>query len=151
MEFIYRSEIGWLRLETQAGVLISCQWRDEPVCSNDVCRSPELGAIVGWLDDYFAGKDTPLPPLRTHGTDFQQKVWREVMSVRKGECISYAELARRAGCPEAVRAVANALGRNPLMLFVPCHRVIGSDGRLHGYAGGAERKRLLLEHEKSGH
>lgn len=149
MEYNYRSGIGWLRLEAKAGVLVSCQWADDEKCSPDALPSPQMAAIISWLDDYFAGKEAPLPPMCTDGTPFQQKIWREVMSVRKGECITYAELARRAACPKAVRAVANALGRNPLMLFVPCHRVIGSDGRLHGYAGGSERKRLLLEHEKT--
>ncbi len=97
------------------------------------------------LTQYFAGKreqfETALAP---HGTPFQQAVWKAISSVGFGETITYGELARRAGSPDSVRAAGAATGRNPLTIFVPCHRIVGSDGSLTGYAGGLERKRALL-------
>lgn len=97
---------------------------------------------------YFAGDlsrfDLPLAP---HGTDFQMRVWRGLLSIPYGQTISYAELARRIGNPRAVRAVGAANGRNPLPIVVPCHRVIGADGTLTGYGGGLNRKSTLLELE----
>jgi methylated-DNA-[protein]-cysteine S-methyltransferase len=101
------------------------------------------------LDGYFAGvldalDDLPIDP---HGTDFQRAVWSALRSIRAGGTVSYGELARRIGAPTAVRAVGAANGANPIWLVIPCHRAIGADGRLTGYAGGLERKRWLLEHE----
>ena len=87
-------------------------------------------------------------PLAPSGTPFQQRVWAAIASVPAGETLSYAELARRAGCPGSARAAGAATGRNPLAIVVPCHRIIGSDGSLTGYAGGLERKRALLAHER---
>ncbi len=81
------------------------------------------------------------------GTAFQQEVWRQIALIPFGQTISYTELARRAGAPEAVRAAGTATGKNPLSIIVPCHRVVGKDGSLGGYAGGLERKRRLLEIE----
>jgi methylated-DNA-[protein]-cysteine S-methyltransferase len=102
-----------------------------------------------WLDAYFAKE--PLPPLpRIHlnrGTEFQQKVWRALLNIQAGETMTYGQLATSLGAAKAVRAVGAAVGRNPLSLMVPCHRVIGSTGSLTGYAGGLDRKRWLLAHE----
>lgn len=81
------------------------------------------------------------------GTPFQQKVWKELMNIPYGETISYLELSKRLGDEKAIRAVASANGKNPLWIVIPCHRVIGSDGSLTGYAGGLSRKKWLLEHE----
>jgi methylated-DNA-[protein]-cysteine S-methyltransferase len=104
---------------------------------------------VRQLDEYFAGTrrrfDLPLAPA---GTPFQQRVWQGLTEIPYGETISYAELARRIGRPAAVRAVGAANGRNPLAIVVPCHRVIGSDGRLVGYGGGLPVKAALLELER---
>lgn len=100
------------------------------------------------LDEFFAGKRRAFDvPLLFAGTDFQKAVWRELLKIPYGETISYGELARRLGRPEAVRAVANATGANAISIFVPCHRVIGSDRSLTGYAGGMEAKRKLLKLE----
>jgi methylated-DNA-[protein]-cysteine S-methyltransferase len=82
--------------------------------------------------------------LSPHGTPFQQRVWREIARIPRGETITYAELARRAGNPAALRAAGAATGHNPISLLIPCHRVVGSDGTLTGYAAGLERKRKLL-------
>ncbi len=100
------------------------------------------------LQEYFAGQrrtfDVPLHPA---GTPFQQRVWQELVRIPFGTTISYAELARRIGRPTASRAVGHANGQNPISIIVPCHRVIGANGRLTGYAGGLDKKRWLLDFE----
>lgn len=123
---------------------------------------PEISAAAGWrhaevsllsaarrqLDAWFAGTrqafDLPLAP---EGTPFQCAVWAELARVPWGQTVSYAELAARIGQPRAFHPVGAAIGRNPLMLIVPCHRALGSDGSLTGYAGGLGRKRWLLDRE----
>ena len=103
---------------------------------------------VDQLRAYFAGTrqtfDFPLTPV---GTAFQQSVWRTLLTVPFGTTLSYLTLSRQLGDEKAIRAVAAANGRNPLWIVVPCHRIIGSDGSLTGYAGGLWRKQWLLEHE----
>lgn len=96
------------------------------------------------LCDYFAGKPLRALPLSPSGTPFQQAVWRALLAIPAGSTLSYGELARRVGRPKAVRAVAAAVGRNPLSVIIPCHRVLGADGALTGYAGGLHRKQALL-------
>lgn len=102
----------------------------------------QLGAYFG------AGLTEFTVPLLPRGTDFQLRVWDALRRIRFGETVSYAELARRIGAPDAARAVGAANGRNPLPIIVPCHRVIGADGSLTGFGGGIERKRWLLAHER---
>lgn len=98
---------------------------------------------------YFEGELAALDDLRTatNGTDFQRKVWAALRTIAYGETLSYGALAVRIGSPKAVRAVGLANGQNPIALVVPCHRVIGADGSLTGYASGLPRKRWLLDHE----
>jgi methylated-DNA-[protein]-cysteine S-methyltransferase len=102
------------------------------------------------LDEYFARRrsrfDLKLAPC---GTPFQQRVWAELNRIGAGETLAYGELARRLGADNAVRAVAAAVGRNPISIVIPCHRVIGADGALTGYAGGLERKHALLALESA--
>jgi len=104
--------------------------------------------VIDQLERYFAGtlREFRLP-LAPAGTPFQRRVWAELVRIPFGATISYAELAARIGDPKAVRAVGTANGANPIAIVVPCHRVIGSDGTLTGYAGGLDKKRALLEHE----
>ncbi len=103
------------------------------------------------LCDYFQGKRSEFSvPVALRGTDFQQRVWRELQRIPHGQTVSYEAIAHRIGAPTAVRAVARANGANRVALLVPCHRVIGKDGDLTGYGGGVWRKRLLLERERSG-
>jgi methylated-DNA-[protein]-cysteine S-methyltransferase len=92
---------------------------------------------------------TLAPGLAVSGTPFQIQVWRELLTIPKGETVTYQALADRVGAPRAVRAVANAVGANPIPIRIPCHRVVRSDGTLGGYSGpgGAEQKRVLLEQE----
>ena len=101
------------------------------------------------LAKYFSGQlvDFNALPLDLQGTPFQQKVWRELRRIPRGRTISYKELARRAGSPQAYRAAGQANGRNPVPIIVPCHRVISADGSLGGYSSGIERKEWLLKHE----
>jgi methylated-DNA-[protein]-cysteine S-methyltransferase len=102
------------------------------------------------LLDYLAGlrRDFDLP-LAPEGTPFQQQVWAQLRRIPWGETRSYAQLARAVDCPKGFRAVGMANSRNPIPILIPCHRVIGADGKLTGYAGGVELKRKLLEHEKN--
>jgi methylated-DNA-[protein]-cysteine S-methyltransferase len=116
-------------------------WVEDP-------EAPALRACGAQLAEYFSGKRTGFDlPLAPRGSDFQQRVWREIARVPFGETISYAELARRAGAPGQARAAGAATGRNPVGVVIPCHRIVGSDGSLTGYAGGLDRKRGLLELE----
>lgn len=115
--------------------------------------SPTVEQAIRELEEYFAGTRRVFDvPVRIIGTDFQHIVRSELMNIPYGSTISYAELAKRIGNPKAVRAVANAIATNPLSIFVPCHRVIGSGGSLTGYAGGlaAKLSLLSLEHHYTG-
>ena len=110
--------------------------------------SEVIEKAVEQLDEFFAGKRSDFDvPLLFVGTDFQKTVWNELLKIPFGQTISYGEMARRIGMPEAVRAVANANGANSMSIFAPCHRVIGSDRSLTGYGGGLDAKRMLLELE----
>jgi methylated-DNA-[protein]-cysteine S-methyltransferase len=101
------------------------------------------------LGEYFNGTRTTFSvPLRYEGTRFQQAIWTQISQIPFGKTISYTELAHRAGAPNASRAAGTATGQNPLSILVPCHRVVGRNGGLHGYAGGLDRKRRLLALEK---
>ena len=103
---------------------------------------------IAQLRAYFDGTLTEFDlPLAPQGTEFQMTVWRELCNIPLGQTISYAELARRIGRPTASRAVGHSNARNPISIIVPCHRVIGADNSLTGYAGGLDRKRMLLAHE----
>ncbi|MFO1272869.1 MAG: methylated-DNA--[protein]-cysteine S-methyltransferase [Rubrivivax sp.] len=106
---------------------------------------PHLARAAREFAAYFAGRTTTFGvPLDAAGTEFQQAVWRALCAVAPGATTSYGEVARRIGRAEAVRAVGAAVGRNPISVVVPCHRVLGRDGSLTGYAGGLDRKRALL-------
>ncbi len=112
-------------------------------------REPGAFAVVGTqLDEYFAGRRTSFElPLEPIGTPFQLRVWRALQEIGYGETRGYGELARRLDRPAAARAVGAANGANPLSIVIPCHRLIGADGALTGYAGGVESKKLLLDLE----
>lgn len=110
-----------------------------------------LADLGRWLDDYFAGRvEAFAHPLEPVGTSFQREVWQALVGIPYGATASYAQIARLVGRPAAVRAVGAANGRNPIAILVPCHRIIGSNGTLTGYAGGLERKRALLALERRG-
>ena len=129
----------------EAGVsLISVA--DEGIAS--VAIPDSLQEAVSQLNDYFEGKRTRFDcKLNPQGTDFQKRVWNALLDIPFGKTRTYLEQAKTLGDVKAIRAVASANGKNPLWIVVPCHRVIGSDGSLTGYAGGLWRKKWLLEHE----
>lgn len=146
----YSSPVGVIESVPSGGVLRLLRWG----APTDVA---EAGADVAadvvaetWrqLDEYFAGRRRTFDiPCEPEGTDFQCAVWRAVAEVPYGATATYADIARAVGRPTAVRAVARAIGANPLIIIIPCHRIIGSDGSLTGYAGGLDKKRALLELE----
>jgi methylated-DNA-[protein]-cysteine S-methyltransferase len=116
-------------------------WSEDPTVA-------PLCAALRQLGEYFAGTRREFDlPLSMRGTEFQQRVWRELTEIPYGQTWSYGQLAKRIENPSASRAVGLANGRNPISILVPCHRVIGADGSLTGYGGGLERKRWLLAHE----
>jgi methylated-DNA-[protein]-cysteine S-methyltransferase len=109
---------------------------------------PLLAKCAKQVAEYFAGERGVFDfPVAARGTDFQERVWREIAKVRFGETITYSELAKRAGAPGSARAAGAATGRNPIAVAIPCHRIVGADGSLTGYAGGLPRKTRLLELE----
>lgn len=110
---------------------------------------PVLRQAEAELREYFARARKHFSlPWRFAGTAFQERVWREIADIPFGETLTYSDLAQRTGATQAIRAVGTATGRNPLSLIVPCHRVVGKDGSLRGFAGGLDRKRFLLDLEQ---
>jgi len=108
----------------------------------------QLQEGVSQLQEYFEGKRIRFDfKINPQGTDFQQKVWQELLNIPYGKTMSYLDLSKKLGDAKAIRAVASANGKNPLWIVIPCHRVVGTDGSLTGYAGGLWRKKWLLEHE----
>ena len=124
-------------------------WLKRHYGSSETAPASSRSAVARELAAYFEGDVDALDRIATDapGTPFQQRVWAELRRIPVGSTISYGELARRIGEPSAVRAAASANARNPIAIVVPCHRVIAADGTLHGYAGGLDRKRWLLQHE----
>ena len=113
-------------------------------------ETPLIKKAASQLNEYFEGKRKTFDlPLNQQGTDFQLKIWNALQNIPYGETRSYGELAAMTGNPKASRAVGMANNRNPIPVIIPCHRIIGSDGSLTGYAGGLELKQKLLELEKS--
>ncbi|MCK5892710.1 methylated-DNA--[protein]-cysteine S-methyltransferase [Aeromicrobium sp.] len=144
------SPIGGLRLHSSAGLLTAIEF-DAQVRGERVA-DPVLDAAESQLGEYFAGERQEFDlPLANDGTEFQQKVWGELRRIPFGETATYGEIAARLGYePVVSRAVGAANGANPIPVVVPCHRVIGANGTLTGYAGGVERKKILLELERPG-
>jgi methylated-DNA-[protein]-cysteine S-methyltransferase len=150
------SSLGPLLFRAEAGRLTGLFFADQahaPADRDERIASVNLETLentIREVDEYLAGERQEFGvEITAAGTDFQRAVWSEIAGIPYGETASYAEIARRVGSPEAVRAVGSAAGRNPLCLIVPCHRVIGSSGEVTGYAGGLERKRRLLELERA--
>ena len=116
-----------------------------------IVRAPSaIGPVRSWLDSYFEGHPQPMPGLdRSLITPFQERVLSATAAIPMGEVRTYGQVASLAGNPKAARATGRALGANPIPVVLPCHRVIAADGSLHGYAGGLDRKRLLLDHERA--
>jgi len=151
---ILKSTVGDLLLVADETHLIGIYFSGEKhaPATRDWKRNPDhtvLKQTARELDEYFNGTRTTFSvPLRYDGTKFQQEIWRQISQIPFGKTISYTELAKRAGAPSAPRAAGTATGQNPLSIIIPCHRVVGRNGGLRGYAGGLDRKRHLLEVEK---
>lgn len=160
----YESPCGVLLLGSCGDKLCLCDWQAGKKHRAAVSRRLErrldaafeegtsevIEQAARQLDEFFAGARKEFDvPLLLAGTDFQRRVWDELLRIPFGQTLSYGELARRIGMPRAVRAVANANGANALSVFVPCHRVVGSDHTLTGYAGGLDAKRALLKLEET--
>lgn len=146
------SPIGPLILTAADGALTRVHMHEQrhapPPAPGALRDDAAFARVATQFAEYFTGERTEFDlPLAPAGTPFQRGVWDALCEIPYGETISYGELARRVGSPGAFRAVGLANGRNPLAIIVPCHRVIGADGRLTGYGGGLDRKRWLLEHE----
>ncbi len=113
------------------------------------CVTPVVQQCITELSQYFGGQRTTFSVrLDATGTKFQLAVWRALREIAFGQTVSYGSVARAIGRPRSAHAVGGAVGRNPVAIIVPCHRVLGADGSLTGYAAGLERKRWLLEHER---
>lgn len=139
--------LGIAKIEGDADGISSVSVLDETIAISETIP-PELQECATQLNAYFSGslKDFQLK-LNPKGTEFQKRVWKALETIPYGKSCSYFELSKRLGDVKAIRAVASANGKNPLWIIVPCHRVIGSDGSLTGYAGGLHRKAWLLNHE----
>ena len=110
--------------------------------------TPVLRQTLRWLDTYFSGSEPDfMPPLELHGSDFRRRVWAELAKIPYGETVTYGEIAKKLGVKSA-QAVGGAVGHSPVSIIVPCHRVLGADGSLTGYAGGTDKKARLLELER---
>ena len=148
---IFPSPIGPLLLASD-GTAITGLW----MASQDVSPTgtqqndlPVFLAVRAWLADYFAGNHRePDFPLSPAGTEFQRKVWSLLLTIPCGETVSYGGLAKILGPNMSAQAVGQAVGRNPISIIIPCHRVVGAKGQLTGYAGGLDNKKWLLRHEE---
>ncbi|GAS95637.1 methylated-DNA--protein-cysteine methyltransferase [Mycolicibacterium canariasense] len=147
------SPVGLLTLAGSDGRLMHLRMVDQTYEPNREDWQPDDDAFpeaVAQLRAYFAGERTDFDlELELVGTAFQRKVWQALLTIPYGETRSYGEIAEQIGSPTAYRAVGLANGHNPIGIIVPCHRVIGANGSLTGYGGGLDRKKLLLEMERS--
>ena len=148
MPFIhYRTPVGIARITEEDGFISSIHVLDEEVEATEP-TTPALIQAVKELDEYFAGERKVFDmPIKQSGSEFQQEVWKCLSGIDYGDTITYAKQSKIMNSPLAIRAIAAANGKNNLWIVVPCHRVIGSDGSLTGYAGGLWRKQWLLDHE----
>ncbi len=155
------SPVGWVEIVSDENHIKEISFINSPneQPTTDPLPPPQYPPILGvcWqqLNAYFSDAkqdfDLSTLDLAPEGTAFQQRVWRELLKIPFGSTISYLELARRLGDEKVIRAAAAANGKNPIAVLIPCHRVIGSNGSLTGYASGLERKKWLLLHEKPLH
>ena len=145
--YTYETAIGTIQLEATDAAITKLLFGTQPTAAAKT-ETPLIKTAHRQLAEYLAGSrrvfDLPLSP---QGTPFQKTVWTQLLKIPYGETASYGEIARMAGNPKACRAVGMANNRNPISIFIPCHRVIGADGSLTGYGGGLEIKRFLLELE----
>ncbi len=153
---VIESPVGGITLIADDGNLCAIYWPNQKV---DNKKFPDLEkkdgsniliSAIKQLNDYFKGKRTEFDlPLRPVGTDFQEQVWQALTTIGYGYTVSYGDIANDIKNPKAVRAVGAAIGKNPISIIIPCHRVIGANGKLTGFAGGLSIKEFLLDLESS--
>lgn len=149
MTTFYTSPIGILKLSCKEDLVTELIFVDNETVDEYFVAEGILIKTMQQLDEYFDGKRTDFDlKIGLTGTNFQLRVWNELLKIPYGKTISYLELAKRLGDEKVIRAAASANGKNKLAVIVPCHRVIGSNNELTGYAGGLQRKKWLLEFEK---
>ena len=148
----YESPLGPLTLHRGAHGLAALTFPGRGPALDEAARQPAaLAAAVGQLEEYFAGRRHAFEiELDLAGTDFQRRVWQRLLEIPYGTTVTYLDIARSLGRPDRARAVGAAVGRTPVPIIVPCHRVVGSDGALTGYGGGIHRKEALLDLERRG-
>ena len=144
----YSSPLGWIEIQASNDAVSSVVFCDDRK-SDEQNGSAILTECVRQLDEYFKGQRKTFDiPVSQEGTSFQQSVWNVLTTIPYGKTVSYADVAKMLNKPKSARAVGAANGQNRVWIIVPCHRVIGANGSLTGYAGGIERKKWLLDHEK---
>ena len=144
----YGSPIGNLEIISDQYCILACNFKEKETQSETIPQI--LKQALAQIKEYFSGKRKEFTlTLFPSGTEFQEKVWMKLLEIPFGSVISYSELASKIGNKAAVRAVGNANGQNPISIFIPCHRVIGKNGKLVGYSGGLDRKKWLLDFEKA--
>ena len=149
----YSSPIGMLTLGSDGTALVGLWiegqkyflWKYTETLNND--KLEIFTKTKHWLDEYFKGNNPQITlPLAPRGTEFQQKVWKELEKIPYGKTVTYGDIAKKLGT-RGIQAVGSAVGRNPVSIIIPCHRVVGRDGTLTGYAGGIDKKLILLQLE----
>ena len=144
----YQTAIGPFEITGNQKGILTITFNKEPLKTDAKLPAP-MTECLRQLTEYFKGRRQKFNiPLLLEGTDFQKAVWRQLQKIPFGQTASYGDVARGVGSPRAFRAVGNANNKNPIPLIIPCHRVIGSDGKLVGFGGGIWRKEWLLDHEK---
>ena len=147
MQRTVKTIVGWIRIEEDENMIVRLEFVDAAVEDADQCGddTPLLLEAFRQLDEYFCGSRKKFDlPLKLRGTEFQKRVWHELLKIPYGETASYKDVAIRIGNPGAARAVGMANHNNPIAIIVPCHRVITAGGRFGGYAGGLDLKNKLL-------
>ena len=143
----YETSVGIIKIVCDENYVLSVGFADKKK-GNDK-GSEVLDSALEQMEEYFLGKRKCFDlPLYFNGTDFQKSVWKALTEIPYGEVVSYQDIARKINNEKAVRAVGNANNKNKIMIMIPCHRVIGKNGKLVGFAGGLDKKEFLLAHEK---
>ena len=149
-QLLIATPLGDMLAVEEEGALTALDFVPEGTRVDALDKTPLLLETRRQLEAYFAGERREFTlPLKPRGTPFQQQVWQRLLAIPYGQTRSYGQVAAEIGKPKASRAVGQANNRNPLSILVPCHRVVGADGRMTGYGGGLSRKEALLELEKS--
>jgi len=149
--FYYKTEIGQIGIAEEDGYITDVIFGNDVLQGAEMAETRLLKKAYDQIGEYLLGIRKAFDlPLLVEGTEFQEKVWKELENIPYGETRTYAQIAEAVGKPKAVRAIGAANNRNALPIFIPCHRVVGSNGSLTGYSGGLEAKRKLIEIEAKG-